>query len=135
MKGITSPPTQRFLKMFLSFPTSSHRGFHLSTCSLAGCVFFSANTFSVHVFPAVGASTRSHVHISWSRLCLFMCKNLSVCSCDCARSPQPSRLCDGGGGDRQHSPAGLEPRQRQRQPHYQLPHPDQDSLHCGLAEG
>lgn len=59
----------------------------------------------------------------------------SVFPCFRARPPQPSRLGDGGGGDRQHGTAGLEPRQGQRQPHRQLPYPDKNSVHCGLAEG
>lgn len=79
---------------------------------------------NVRVYYSVASSVPLHVRIPHN-----------ICSCDWARPSQPSRLSDGGGGDRQYSPAGVEPRQRQRQPHHQLPHSNPNSLHCGLAEG
>lgn len=51
------------------------------------------------------------------------------------RSAGPPRPGDGGGGDGQHRPAVLEPREGQRQPHHQLHRPGSHALHRGLAGG
>lgn len=102
--------------------------------SLGGCVFYT----NIHMCCSCFLCSICVEHIPHS-VVLSVLPHLwvphSVCSCDWARRPQPSRLSDSGGGDRQHSPAVLEPRQRQRQPYHQLPHPNQDSFHGGLAEG
>ena len=96
---------------------------------------FSYRVVILELYAEIIPSESSKQVYTFASTSLPLLEPHSVCLCDWARPPQPTRLCDGGGGDRQHSSADLEPRQRQRQPHRQLPHPDQDPLHRGLAEG
>lgn len=53
--------------------------------------------------------------------------------CDWCRSSRSPRQGGSGGNHRQHSPAVLDSRKGQRQPHYWLHHPGSNAFHSGLA--